>query len=117
MRSEQLVRLSDERAVRVQLLGFDLEQPSVVGNDVQMDGNGATWIEIEPLEVPAGKHRRIDERFERRRLERRYISRRRRRFKGSRKLPALRQSNGRFDGNLPCEISRRIERHHVPLQV
>src|SRR5262249_47930922 len=101
MRTVELVRLLHHRTMRVELLRFQLEHVRSVRDDVQMDGNLSGRIEVETLQIPAREHRRVDERLERDRLERREARLRGGGFERGPELPPLGQPYAGFDFDLP----------------
>ena len=92
----------------------------LVRHDVEVHRDLATGIEVDAAEIAAGVERGIDQRVQRRRLERQGAVgrlRRRRRFQRRRVLPAGRQLQRRLHGDASGEHAGGVENDGVPGEI
>ena len=59
VRAVELIGLTDQIAVRLDMFGFGLEQFGAIGDDVELNFRRPVRIEIEAFEIAPGIHRRI----------------------------------------------------------
>ncbi len=117
MRAEERVRLLDQGAVCRERVRRGLDPIGTVAEHVEPHRDGATGIEIVPLDVAAPVDRRIHQRVERDRLERRRRAAGRRGFQRRRDLPAVRRPERRLDGDVAREVAGRVQHRRTPLEI
>ena len=105
-RAVQLVGLAHQVPMDLENLRIHLEKLRLVRHDVERDARTAAGIEIDLLEILAGKHRRIDQRFERHRLESRQVPFVEARFERRAELPAFRKLRGSHPPGSDAQNSR-----------
>lgn len=115
-RAVQLVHLLHQRSMRLDLLGLGLQRFGFIGEHVEIDRLLA-GAQFHALVVLAGEHRRIDQVVEIDRLEAHRVADAAIGFQCRGIAPAGRQRDAGLRLDVAREITGRVQRRGVPLQV
>lgn len=115
-RAVQLVHLLHQRSVRLDLLGLGLQRFGFIGEHIEIDRLLA-GAQLHALVVLAGEHRRIDQVVEIDRLESHRVANTTIGFQCGGIAPTSRQRDAGLRLDVAREITGRVQRGSVPLQV